>query len=439
MKFAAAKLPYLAHLKANPSEKTFKSFQAAINRFERRAHETGTLDPDLEHMFSVLNLEAFKNYLSSLGVKGQTVQAQFAALKSCWRYTKLKGWIDPLADPFAQVPMPKRVAPVREHTDEREVGLLFDATLRHHSEREIALNHFLLSTLVLTGVRCEELTNIEVSHIDFDRGTLEVRDGKGGRHRTLYPPDIWFPSARKWMPYLSSMNCTHPYVFPSSRTRRMSEDKVRERIEQLKAVAGLKGRQAIKPHSLRHFFAKYMELQGADLETIQSALGHESMETTLIYLRRGDRNTQKMRRFASLPCAELPTSLTAPELACCIEATPDAPSTAKETPASMPVAAQTVVPVVPESNAAIIDDTSLSPESVEDTHSLGELLPPEKLPVASPTPASSPQTEAMLQPRRAVDHPDVSGVVDRRRADARPQQRHWASVRNSLRRGTRIT
>ena len=141
MKFAAAKLPFLAHLKGGPSEKTFKSFQAAVNGFERHCQEHGTPDADLAYAFSVETLEEFKNYLSSeREVKGQTVQAQFAALKCFFRYAKLKSWIDPAADPFAQVPMPKTVAPVREHTNEREVGLLYDATLRHNSEREVALN-----------------------------------------------------------------------------------------------------------------------------------------------------------------------------------------------------------------------------------------------------------------------------------------------------------
>ena len=218
----------------------------------------------------------------------------------------------------------------------------------------------------------------------------------------------------------------------------MSEDKVRERLEQLKAVAGLKGRDAIKPHSLRHFFAKHMESQGADLETIQHALGHETLETTLIYLRRGDKNTQKMKRFASLPCAELPNSQPAPEPLSFAESEPDAPVAAPVAAAvAAPVTTQTAISVAAESTIAALSNSDRQLESPGITPNLERMSPVKEAAPVTLSPLATDCHGAQSQVPYGADHPEPYQAREHRRADPHPQHNHWANRRSAVRRGIR--
>jgi integrase len=143
------------------------------------------------------------------------------------------------------------------------------------SERDALI----LKTLYFTGVRREELTNLDVSDVDFSRLRIHVRNGKGGKSR-LVP--ITEPLAAGLRRYVGRRS-TGP-LFKSQRGGRLS---IRA-VNHITATAGNAAqltnphpeRRHINPHLLRHSFARHYLSRGGDLRKVSQLLGHADLGIT---------------------------------------------------------------------------------------------------------------------------------------------------------------
>ena len=169
------------------------------------------------------------------------------------------------------------------------------------------------------GLRVSELLRLRVKDLDFDRGQLVVRGGKGDKDRITVLPsslvdllqlqleqvralhvedvaaDFGGASmtealARKFR--VARAELSWQYLFPHSRLAKdpRSEEMLRHHalensyqnaIRTTAKKAGIEKR--VTPHVLRHSFATHMLEGGADIRTVQDLLGHASVETTQIY------------------------------------------------------------------------------------------------------------------------------------------------------------
>ncbi len=178
----------------------------------------------------------------------------------------------------------------------------------------------LMATLIYGGgLRVSECCELRVKDVDFDQGLLYVRAGKGGKDRaTLLAAAVREPLRR----HLAAARAMHAadrkaglagvalpdaierkypragtelgwyWVFPSRslstdpRTGIVRRHHVSDSVVQ-KAVSAAAGRANIhKPasvHTLRHSFATHLLLNGVDIRQIQEYLGHQNVETTMIY------------------------------------------------------------------------------------------------------------------------------------------------------------
>lgn len=139
----------------------------------------------------------------------------------------------------------------------------------------------LLMALLYLGLRCSEVCKLRVEHIDFARGLLFVREGKGRKDRALPIPKRFLNIFRGWVGPR-----TEGYVFPSPRGGRLTNRAVQLLVKRVAARAGLPGAlepRRFHPHALRHVFATRMLERGADIITVRDALGHASVATTQTY------------------------------------------------------------------------------------------------------------------------------------------------------------
>jgi site-specific recombinase XerD len=134
------------------------------------------------------------------------------------------------------------------------------------------------------GLRIHEALALGERDLDPRRGSLLVRDGKGGRRREI-GMDAWgFEQLRPWLAARVALPVGPLFcvIDGPTRGRPWSSANVRVEFRRLAAQAGLRRRFA--PHQLRHAHAIELAREGVALNVIQRQLGHANLGTTSIYL-----------------------------------------------------------------------------------------------------------------------------------------------------------
>jgi len=144
----------------------------------------------------------------------------------------------------------------------------------------------LLLVVSETGLRNSEATSLRRQDVQFGTGAHIGCLGKGRKMRcTPLHPEV-AAVLREWM--AQQRDKPDDYVFPSSRGGRLSSDAF-QKIFSRHAIAARQrcpslAAKAVSPHTLRHSTAMTLLRRGVDLSVIALWLGHESMETTQVYL-----------------------------------------------------------------------------------------------------------------------------------------------------------
>lgn len=139
--------------------------------------------------------------------------------------------------------------------------------------------YFVVWFLAATGARVSELLQVKAEHVR--QGYLDIYS-KGGKLRRLYIPRALRVEALGW---LKDRHLDSGYIFLNRFGNRIT---ARGIAQQLKFFAKKYGINAsvVYPHSFRHRFAKNFLERFNDLALLADLMGHESIETTRIYLRR---------------------------------------------------------------------------------------------------------------------------------------------------------
>jgi len=139
--------------------------------------------------------------------------------------------------------------------------------------------YFVVWFLAATGARISELLQIKAEHIEI--GYLDMYT-KGGKIRRLYIPKNLREEASKW---LMEKNLVSGYIFRNRFGERITARGISQQLKHFAEKYGL-NTKVIYPHSFRHRFAKNFLEKFNDIALLADLMGHESIETTRIYLRR---------------------------------------------------------------------------------------------------------------------------------------------------------
>ena len=209
-----------------------------------------------------------------LATKHESVKA--STLNS--KLSKLRGFFDWLYNEgYIENNPAKNVAPIKTEKRERKGLTLEQMELLRAScktKREKAIVEFLYTT----GCRVSEVTEVDISDLDFNEMSLYVV-GKGNKERKVY-----FNERAKVIlkDYLASRSDDCTALFVTSRApSSLGRNSILREIS--KVGKRMSPQIRVYPHLLRHTFATHAINAGIPIEVVQMLLGHESPATTAIY------------------------------------------------------------------------------------------------------------------------------------------------------------
>lgn len=139
--------------------------------------------------------------------------------------------------------------------------------------------YFVIRFMAATGARVSELVQIKAEHIKL--GHLDLYS-KGGKMRRLYIPKSLQEEALTW---LESKQQTSGFIFLNKQGNRITTRGISGQLKTLAKKYGIDP-VVVYPHSFRHRFAKNFLERCNDIAFLADLMGHESIETTRIYLRK---------------------------------------------------------------------------------------------------------------------------------------------------------
>ncbi|MEK7607104.1 MAG: tyrosine-type recombinase/integrase [Patescibacteria group bacterium] len=250
-----------------------REYRLWLNRFHDRTGQTLQKNTQNYHLIA---LRSFLKYLNRQDIK--TLSAEKVELGK----------------------MPERQVDFLEGADlERllEAPLKQSAVSSQPSAKLVSLRgKAILEMLFSTGLRVSELAGLKRTDVNIAKGEFTVR-GKGSKLRIIFISQ----QARYWLSkYLEARTDIEPWLFirhdraagkqknikmEGKRTIEqnsfLTPRSVQRIVEKYARAAGIT--KNITPHTLRHSFATDLLLNGADIRSVQSMLGHSSITTTQIY------------------------------------------------------------------------------------------------------------------------------------------------------------
>jgi site-specific recombinase XerD len=271
--------PFDRYLSACGSAKnTRESYQRTLRKFEKFL-ELSDRSCEVEQ----LKKEDVIGFLAGCEEAGEKRSSVILRLVIC---KKFFGWLRAekqiAEDPAAGIPVPKERKRIPRYLSPAQVEALL-------SQPEIDTpcglrDRALLELLYSAGLRISEALSMELQDIDYEHGFIYVRNGKGGKPRSV-PVGV---TALQWLQrYILEgrkkleVDCSS-LVFLSRSGQQLSRQSAAAAIRSYTAVAGLP--VWVCGHALRHACATHMLEGGAKLPYIQEHLGHAMLESTRIYL-----------------------------------------------------------------------------------------------------------------------------------------------------------
>lgn len=240
------------------------------------------ITPEILRRFR-LKLNRFSDNQNKERLSALTQSYHLIALRGFFKYLAKRG-IKSLDPSLIDLPRAAKKQVTFLHFDEIE-RLLAEIPLDTESGlRDRAIIELLFSG----GLRVSELCSLNRDSINLERREFMVR-GKGKKDRPIF---IDKSTAECIEDYLNMRTDTLPALFlnnsanqqipsTSGDFRRLTPRSIERIVQKYTRLAGIT--KHVTPHTMRHSFATDLLMNGADIRSVQSLLGHASISTTQIY------------------------------------------------------------------------------------------------------------------------------------------------------------
>lgn len=246
---------------------------------------------DLERVGMTAPVDAkpreIEEYLTQLrierGIGPETLRVHLAALGSFYGFLQEQGCVT--ENPVRKIALPKQKNRELKYLHHEEVMAMLEKIQNPRDKT-------LIRTIYATGMRVSEICGLCIEHIRFEDQTIRVY-GKGGKIRSVICDEETLAMIRE---HLEDRN-TGPVFLGLGGRKAISTQNVEYILRKYAP-------QGITPHKLRHSYATELYNRTKNLVHVQENLGHNSVQTTSIYLHA---NLEERRR-AYLECFPLAQS-----------------------------------------------------------------------------------------------------------------------------------
>ncbi|MCI1274291.1 MAG: site-specific integrase [Clostridiaceae bacterium] len=240
----------------NLSENTISSYLFAVKQYKARYD-----------VFTKKNLRTYKVWLIE-NYKPKTVNLRLRAINCYLESIKKSEW----KIPFVRVQQKAFLENVISEAD----YTYFKQSLKRDNE---IFWYFVIRFLAATGARISELIQIKVEHVKL--GHIDLYS-KGGKLRRIYIPKALQTEAFSW---LNNKQQLTGFIFLNKFGIRITTRGISGQLKKFAIKYGINPK-VVYPHSFRHRFAKSFLAKCNDISFLADLMGHESIETTRIYLRK---------------------------------------------------------------------------------------------------------------------------------------------------------
>ena len=229
-----------------------------------------------------VTLEQLHTFAASLHEYGITPRSQarvLSGVRSFFRFLELDGVVE--SDPTELLEWPSLPEHLPVVLTLEEIDRIEDSI--DLSKAEGARNRAIIEVLFSCGLRVSELVNMKLSDLYLEDRVLLVR-GKGNKERLVPVSNKAIADLKRWFFDRNLMKIKpgeDDYVFLNRRGAHLTRTMILIMVKRQAEEAGIK--KTISPHTFRHSFATALLQGGADLRSIQAMLGHEKIDTTLVY------------------------------------------------------------------------------------------------------------------------------------------------------------
>ena len=266
-------------LERNYSERTVSSYCSDLTLFRQFLKET---DAGLD--FLSADRDVVRLWVVDMMEKGETtttVNRKLSALRSFYRFLRIKGLVT--ASPAQGVKGPKNKKPLPQFVREADMDRLLDDPEIDLGDGFLGVrNRTVIAVFYETGMRMAELIGLDDRDVDFGSRTIKVT-GKRDKQRFIpFGGDL----EKCLKEYLDARNAefgdTQGAFFLSPKGGRIPRHQVYLLVKN--ALAKVSDVSKKSPHVLRHTFATSMLNHDAELGAVKELLGHNSLQTTEIYV-----------------------------------------------------------------------------------------------------------------------------------------------------------
>lgn len=275
-------LRYL-EIERNSSHHTIISYRTDLEQFLDFLKDENNLadDPTINNV-TRLDIRMWLGELSEQGLAKSTIARKVASIRSFFKYCFKRGFIE--KNPAHLLILPKQEKRLPKTLNKLDIERLMNLA-DGDSPVEIQ-SRAILELLFGTGIRLSELTQLNLSDVNFEQKQLIVQ-GKGNKQRIVPAGSHAIKALKKHIECRTLLYGKRTdddakrsvFLAPGGQRAysRFVQRLVKSFIERVSEISQK------SPHVLRHSFATHLLDAGADIRVIKELLGHANLSATQIY------------------------------------------------------------------------------------------------------------------------------------------------------------